>query len=420
MMDKKKGSARERILEELESLETVDCHSHTMLRRDYYGVEGGHDLFGIMGYFSRDIHSTAGEDIYKGARTDEERWARLRAVLARARNVSYWRHIIVTHQKVFGFRDQDITDRNWRALNETIRKKTQDPDWYDHVTRGLCRLKTQVRNIPWFEDWEPEYFTAVLRMEGALRLLDSAERGRLAERSGLALTSLKRVKEALLKVAEDYRSRGAVGIKLAHAYWRTLACEPVSDRRAASIYQKALKKRNLTEAEQRAFQDHIIYWLAGLAQDLGLVFQIHTGVQSNWGYIPDSDPLHLLPLLRAYPKVRFDLFHAGYPYSRMMGMLGKHYPNVWLNMAWMYVISMEGSRQTLSEWVDLVPGYRLLGFGSDVRLPELIYGHLVMARACVADVLAEKVARDFLSLDAALDLARMMFHDNPVELYGLG
>lgn len=84
MTAKKKGSARERILEELESLETVDCHSHTMLRRDYYGVDGGHDLFGIMGYFSRDIHSTAGGDIYKGARTDEERWARLRAVLARA------------------------------------------------------------------------------------------------------------------------------------------------------------------------------------------------------------------------------------------------------------------------------------------------------------------------------------------------
>jgi hypothetical protein len=117
--------------------------------------------------------------------------------------------------------------------------------------------------------------------------------------------------------------------------------------------------------------------------------------------------------------VRFDLFHAGYPYSREMGMLGKHYQNVWLNLAWCYAVTMAGSRQSLSEWIDLVPGYRLLGFGSDVFALELIYGHLVLARSCVADVLAEKVARDFLSLDAALDLARRMFRDNPMELYGL-
>lgn len=96
-------------------------------------------------------------------------------------------------------------------------------------------------------------------------------------------------------------------------------------------------------------------------------------------------------------------------------MLGKHYPNVWLNMCWMYVITMAGSRQTLSEWIDLVPAERLLGFGSDVGWPEFIYAHLVMARSC----LAEKVQRDFLSETAALDLVRMMLHDNPVGLYRL-
>jgi len=142
-------------------------------------------------------------------------------------------------------------------------------------------------------------------------------------------------------------------------------------------------------------------------------------VQTNWAHIPDSDPLLLLPLIHAHKSTRFNLYHAGYPYSREMGMLGKHCPNVWLNMAWMYVITMEGSRQTLSEWIDLVPGYRLLGFGSDVCYPELIYGHLQMARSCLADVLAEKVDHDFLSQQAALGLAQMMLHDNAVEFYGL-
>ena len=85
----------------------------------------------------------------------------------------------------------------------------------------------------------------------------------------------------------------------------------------------------------------------------------------------------------------------------------------------MYVITMAGSRQILSEWIDLVPAERILGFGSDVGYPEFVYGHLIMAGSCLADVLAEKVERDFLSKETALDLARMMLRDNPMELYGL-
>ena len=66
-----------------------------------------------------------------------------------------------------------------------------------------------------------------------------------------------------------------------------------------------------------------------------------------------------------------------------------------------------------------MPHYRLLGFGSDLTWPETIYGHLVMARSCIADVLAEKVERDFLSKSAALDLARGLMHDSPLAFYGL-
>lgn len=57
----------------------------------------------------------------------------------------------------------------------------------------------------------------------------------------------------------------------------------------------------------------------------------------------------------------------------------------------MYVISMAASRQIFSEWIDLVPGYRIFGFGSDVLFPELVCGHFEIARSCVVDVLTAKV-----------------------------
>lgn len=414
-------SLRQELLETMESLYTVDCHSHTVLRRDYYRM-GPRDLFSLMAYFNRDIEGTAGrplEALCREAKSDEERWRILKGVLERAGNVSYWRHNIVTYQRLFGLQEDDLTDSNWRTVNEAIRTRTADPNWYAHVTRDISRLETQVRNIPWFEDWEPEFFTAVLRMEPALELIHTKTRERLEQHLNRNLDNLAALKEGLATLVDSYRKRGAVGIKLAHAYRRTLASEPVEASEADRTFAKALKGEPLTSAEVKAFEDHLIYFLADLCTDLNIVFQIHTGVQTNWGHIPDSDPLLLIPLIRSHRSTRFDLFHAGYPYSREIGMLGKHFPNVWLNMAWMYVITMEGSRQTLREWIDLVPAERLLGFGSDVHWPEMVYAHLVMARSCLADVLAEKVRRDFLSKNWAFRLAQMMLRDNALRLYGL-
>jgi len=375
-----------------------------------------------MAYFNREIQASTGktsEELFKKAPSDADRWKTLKGILARTRNTSYWRHNMVVYRHLFDLQDSELNDHNGQSLNERIKERTADPGWYDHVTKELCKLETQVKNIPWFQDWEPEYFTAVLRMESALDLCNPKTRKSLEDYLGEGLGDLDALKDGLRKLIENYRRRGAVGIKLAHAYQRTLASEKVPYETASSVYRRALKGEKITPQEVKAFQDHIIYYLADLAEQLNLVFQIHTGVQTTWGNIPDSNPLLLIPLILSHPSTRFDLFHAGYPFSREIGMLGKHYPNVWLNMAWMYVITMEGSRQSLSEWIDLVPGDRILGFGSDVHFPEMVYGHLLMARSCIADTLSEKVKRDFISEEVALDLLHKLLRENAMKLYSL-
>ena len=413
------GAFRQRLLDEMAAIQTVDCHSHTMLRREYE-QQRERSLFTIHSYFARDFAALTGRPWSSLAEGDDEaRWALLRDALARGRNVSYWRHNVVTYQGVFDFAADDVTDANWRALNERIKADTARPGWYDHVTRTKCNLVTQVRNVPWYEDWEPEYFTAVLRMEPALPLLRAPALEQLEAYLGRELRDLAAWKTGLADFVGSYVARGAIGIKLAHAYQRSLAHENVPEPVAAGIYARVARGEEVAPAEVIALQDHIVWFLAGLASDLDLVFQIHTGMQGNWGHIPDSNPMGLLELIRAHRNVRFDLFHAGYPYAREIGVLGKHYANVWLNACWIYLITMGGSRQILSEWIDLVPAERLLGFGSDLNWPEMIYGHLAMARSCLADVLAEKVARDYLSRSAALDLVRLMLRDAPAALYRL-
>ena len=413
---------RDRLLETMRSLRTVDCHSHTCLRRDYYAME--HNLFSLRSYFNREIQAQLDspgqeyEDIYAD-QTDKERWELLRGVIERAGNTSYWRHNLVVYSKFFGLTDPELTDDNWRSVNEAIVAKTADPDWYRWVTEDACRLRTQIRNVPWYEDWEPQFFTCTLRMEEALELLDAKTREKFAAETDQAVDTLDGLKDALIGYTERYNAKGNRGIKLAHAYQRTLFSEDVPASEASAIYAKALRGEELALDQIKRFQDHIIFFLGEMANEMDLVFQIHTGVQGNWGWVPHSNPIHLLPLVHKYKSVKFDLFHMGFPYVRELGMMGKHCPNVYLNMAWAYIISMEASRQGLSEWIDLVPGARLLAFGSDVRSPEMIYGHLEMARSCLADVFEAKVRRDYLSETAAHDLLRKMLHDNAVELYKL-
>ena len=416
------STLRDRLLEEMRSLRIVDCHSHTALESAYYQME--RNLFSLRSYFNREIQAQLDlpgqeyEDVY-GGKSDQERWDLLKSVVECAGNTSYWRHNLVVYRKLFGLSDPELTDDNWRDVNDAIVAKTADPDWYRWVTEDVCGLRTQIRNVPWYEDWEPQYFTCTLRMEAALELLDAPPRSAFAKATDTSLDSLTSLKAALVAYTESYNARGNRGVKLAHAYTRTLDSQDVPETEAAVIYEQSLRGDDVSAAEVKRFQDHIIFFLGEMASEMDLVYQIHTGVQGNWGWVPNSNPVHLLPLIHRFREVKFDLFHMGFPYVRELGMMGKHCPNVYLNMAWAYVVSMEASRQGLSEWIDLVPGSRLLGFGSDVRTPEFIYGHLEMARSCIADVLDAKVRRDYLSETAAFDLVHKMLVDNPVSLYKL-
>ncbi|NPV46534.1 MAG: amidohydrolase family protein [Armatimonadetes bacterium] len=415
------SSLRSELLQLMAATPTVDCHAHTRSESEYYD-QGPYDLFTLGSYFDREIGALSGQfpgRYYDREAPDEERWQHLKAIVDRCFNESYWRHNLVTYRDLFGFEGAELDDSNWQALNDSIRHRTADRSWYRDVTVNRANVRTQVKNIPWFEDWDPAYFTPILRMEPALEIYRPGPRRQLEERVNRGIHSLRDLREALTALVEEFAGRGAVGIKLAHAYRRTLESRPVAEVTAAMLLDRALRGEALPWAEARQLEDYVIFFLAGLCTDRDLIFDIHTGVQGNGCWIPDSNPLLLLNLIQAFPRTRFNLYHGGYPWSREIGMMAKHCSNVWLNMAWMYVIGMEVSRQSLSEWLDLAPGYRILGFGSDVGFPEFVYGHLVMARSCVADVLATKVERDFLSEAGARRLAVMLMHDNAAEFYRL-
>lgn len=170
--------------------------------------------------------------------------------------------------------------------------------------------------------------------------------------------------------------------------------------------------------------NHLMYFLRDaavtLAFEQGFVVCVHTGY---WGDFRDLSPLHLIPWLMRHTEEEgvFDVYHFGYPWIREAVMLAKGFSNVYLNFCWLHIISQKAAREALDEVLDTVPTNKIIGFGADYHYPavEKIYGHLVMAKENMAEVVADKIQRGVFDLEEGVRLIRNFLYDNPTALYRL-
>ena len=156
------------------------------------------------------------------------------------------------------------------------------------------------------------------------------------------------------------------------------------------------------------------------AVERGLPIQVHTGLQEgNGNVITNSRPSHLIPLFIRYPRARFDLFHAGYPYHHELTTLAKNFPNVYADLCWIPIVSPTLATAILHEWLETIPVNKIFAFGGDFIIVEGAYGHSRMARQVVARVLAEKVEAGYFAEDEAVLFGRMILRDNAKSFFAL-
>jgi len=157
--------------------------------------------------------------------------------------------------------------------------------------------------------------------------------------------------------------------------------------------------------------------MLNMAAGLGLVVAVHTGM---WGDFRTLDPKLMISVIMRHPSTRFDLYHMGMPWVRETGIIGKNFPNVWLNLCWCHIISPKMTCSALDEWIDLVPINKIIAFGGDYGKPvEKVYGHLVMARENIARVLGGRIKDGLMTEEEAISIAKKWFYHNPKELYQL-
>lgn len=377
-------------------------------------------------------------------RLSDDQWWRL--ALERLKvvsNTAFFTHLLLAFKDLYHFDFAGLTPGDAERLSERISLAYQNPGWYDAVVRERAGIDVLLHDKYWVvgDISEPRpFFKPVIRLDSFLYGFNPAARdhdgntpysfaGRIAYRVsnfddylGLIDEFFERAMRKETGPAGD-DAQAAVALKCASAYDRPLSFGWPSKKEAEDAFGglwSSDKSNGAGETDGilfppdqvRKFQDYVFQYAVKRAIEYDLPIQIHTGLASLDG----SNPVNLWRLIKAYPEGKFILLHGGYPWTSEAGAMAASFENVYVDLCWIPVISPEGARRTLSEWIEVVPSDRIL-WGGDAWSPEALYGSTRMARDVVAEVLSQKVEEGYLSMAEAVELGKRIFRDNALALF---
>ena len=215
----------------------------------------------------------------------------------------------------------------------------------------------------------------------------------------------------------------AVAVKSQTAYTRTLDFQQISAERAAPLFARTARGQRLEPQDQKALEDHLMWYCIGKAAAAGLPIKLHCGYFAGTGPMPlhrvrDNAP-DLCPVLDAFGDARFVLMHIGYPYQSEYIALAKHYRNVYIDLCWAWIVSPLASQDFLREFLLAAPANKILCFGGDYSTVENVAGHAALARRGLTLALEGLVRDGWLSTGEAIELVPPLMQGNAQELFGL-
>ncbi|MBD3175479.1 MAG: amidohydrolase family protein [Armatimonadia bacterium] len=312
-----------------------------------------------------------------------------------------------------------IEPGSWDAIDAAIGEAHTDPEHHYRLLGEHCRYRFAVQDCYWdrgHDHGRPDLFRPTYRIDSwvscfAPGVIDHDGNDLWAD-LGLEAGSLVDYLDLLDDHIAAAKARGAVALKSALAYER-----PVSfDRPLAAPAQRAFKARPdaVSSDDVLAFGDVVFHHCCRAAQREGLPFQIHLGL----GQISGSRPMLFEPVIRAYPGVTFDLFHAGYPWTGESAGLLHNYPNVVADLCWLPLISTTAAVRALHEYLDVAGSSERILWGDDTWTGEEAYGALVAWRHVVATVLTERLEWGLLRESHLEPLAEKLMWRNGAAVFG--
>jgi len=239
------------------------------------------------------------------------------------------------------------------------------------------------------------------------------------------VTSLDEYLDACREIFTAHKRYGAVTFKDQSAYSRTLEYGNPARAEAEAVFNRFMEdpRRSASYPDGvKPLDDFLFHEFMRMARDLDLPVQIHTGHMAGIrNDIVKTNAIDLTSVLELHRDVRFDLFHANWPYSGELLYLGKNYPNVRLDFCWANIIDPVYCVQTFKQALSSVPHGKIHGYGSDYGGDGVLHAwaHAQIARENIAVALAEMVDADYLGLNEAKEVAQAWLFDNANEFFRL-
>jgi len=403
---------QESLLRAMEEFEIVDAHEH--LPPEKVRLERKVDVFTLFSHYTGVDLQAAGmpreywDKIHDPAIPIEKRWEMFAPYFRHIRYGSYARPALIAAKEFYGF--DDINEGNYKALSDLI-SGGNTPGIYRRVLREKCKIRVALTLFD-RTDYDLDLLKPLMWIDGYAGVRSKKFVEKQAADMGDKIQTLDDYLELIRKGLQKWKSEGVVGIKM----WAG-PFEKSERSQAVALFERLMKDEKKELPEVNSLHSFIREEMLDMAAELELVVAVHTGM---WGDFRRLDPQHLIPVLGRHSNTKFDIFHMGIPYVRETAIIGKNFPNVWLNLCWCHIISPKITCQAMDELIDLVPINKIIAFGGDYSLPvEKVYGHLVMARENIAKVLGSRVEENLLTENDAVEIAKKWFYDNPKELYKL-
>jgi predicted TIM-barrel fold metal-dependent hydrolase len=337
-----------------------------------------------------------------------------------ARATSFYRYMLPAFRDLYGVDFDTITPEEAAKLNARIFENYRDDRWLLEVVTKRANIELMLIDPYWNRlQFARDYRFSVpvlnvtMLMRGSHRERYESARDSpfaFAERAKLPTATLDDFLKVIEAIFVQAHQSGAVCLKSTQAYERSLRYERVTKDRAAEVYGKSPKE--ITADEQRDFEDFMFWHVCGLSARYELPFQVHTGQARVQG----SNPMLMVDTIAANPDTKFILFHGGYPWVGETAVIAMRHRNVWIDSCWLPTLSYTVAKRAFQEWLEAVPSDRIM-WGADTVNAEGIYAATEFTRQCLAEALAEKVARGELREEHALRIGRQIMRDNALKLF---
>ena len=412
-----------------EGVPLVDCHDHT----GACGPKYTDPIQAVVnGYFPSDVQSASSDEdlavIMDLERPLEERWPLLEKAWKRTCHTGYAQVTRLVLEEFYG--EDDLT------LDALHRMKDKLLDLEDaHTFEGILeKAHIAVRLLDVWPDvgkvLDGSFGLSprgrlVISLPAYHAITNRQEVDNLMAPLKRKVTSLGEYIEGCRAIFDGHKRFGTVAFKDQSAYNRTLEYGNPSRAEAEAVFNGFMedpRRRAAYPDGNRALDDYLFHEFLRMARDLDLPVQIHTGHMAGVrNDIAKTNAVGLTRVLELHQDVRFDLFHANWPYNDELVYLAKNYPNVTMDFCWANIIDPIYCQRLFQQALSAVPHGKVHAYGSDFGgSVDRAWAHARIARDNVAIALAELVEMDYLDLDDAKEVAHGWLFGNANRFFRLG